>query len=868
MMKLHGFWAVLSLVTILVASLGPSALCQQSAYTRTFVDSAGVMTDEVAVPPSPPPPGYFQSPAAEPAIVTDSAVTLSTVCVYDWAYGCSAVSAGMMMGYYDRTGYNNMYAGPANGGVAPTANTTWGHHTWPSCDPDQDPFSHGECPFIASHQGIDGRNIPGYVDDYYTGYVCEATDPYVTAGRTQHTADCTGDFMGTSQNRWHMCDGATMFYYNSDNSAKSNYTACESSGYRDGCHGMRLFAESRGYTVTSNYNQRIYGYGGHSAGFTYDQFKAEIDAGRPVIIQLAGHTMLGYGYDSASTTIYICNTWDHSGHAMTWGSTYSGMAHQGVTVLHLGSIVIETPTFNPGPGVYPGPVSVAVSCATSGATIHYTTNGLAPTESDPVVASGGTVVIPQTGYLKAYAVKANMTDSAVKTALYGALVAAPTLSLAGGTYAYGTTVTMTSTTDGAEIHYTTNGVDPTTSDPIATGPVPLTQSCALKAKAFKTNWVTSATTTGNYTVVELLQTPTFDPVAGVYPGPISVTVGCANSGVTIHYTTNGLTPAESDPVIANGGTVTLTQTGYLKAMAMKAGCVNSSVKSALYGAQVAAPSMSLADGLYESGSTVMMASATDGAVIHYTTNGVEPAAGDPVATGPLELTHACALKASAFKANWVTSSTTTRNYSVCETMGMIDTKLQPNDVTLSCHDGIVSLALADAFFMETQDRVAGIRVNLAGHGFAVGTRVNVVGTLDTSGGERCIDAAYAYETGAGSIRPIYMRCRDLGGVDWFYNASNGAGQQGVISGGGPNNIGLLVRTSGSFAAMTSTRFKITDATGCEVECVVPEGVVIDPNWRYVGVTGVSGCESAGGSMIKRVLWVGGQAAIVPFQTAP
>jgi uncharacterized repeat protein (TIGR01451 family) len=69
-------------------------------------------------------------------------------------------------------------------------------------------------------------------------------------------------------------------------------------------------------------------------GFTYANFKAEIDAGRPVLIQLEGHTMLGYGYNDPST-IYIHDTWDYLDHSMTWGGTYGGMQHKGVTVLKL-----------------------------------------------------------------------------------------------------------------------------------------------------------------------------------------------------------------------------------------------------------------------------------------------------------------------------------------------------------------------------------------------------------------------------------------------------------------------------------------------------------------------------------------------------
>ena len=97
---------------------------------------------------------------------------------------------------------------------------------------------------------------------------------------------------------------------------------------------MRLFAESRGYTVTTNYNQYIYGYNGNTQGFTYAQYKAEIDAGYPVLIQLNGHTMLGIGY-SGTDQVIVHNTWDYSSHTMTWGGYYSGMLQYGVGVIHL-----------------------------------------------------------------------------------------------------------------------------------------------------------------------------------------------------------------------------------------------------------------------------------------------------------------------------------------------------------------------------------------------------------------------------------------------------------------------------------------------------------------------------------------------------
>ncbi len=43
---------------------------------------------------------------------------------------------------------------------------------------------------------------------------------------------------------------------------------------------MRLFLESRGYAVSSNYSQYILGHVSNTQGFA-KQYKEEIDAGRP-----------------------------------------------------------------------------------------------------------------------------------------------------------------------------------------------------------------------------------------------------------------------------------------------------------------------------------------------------------------------------------------------------------------------------------------------------------------------------------------------------------------------------------------------------------------------------------------------------------
>ncbi len=305
----------------------PGTIVSAKSYVvRTFVEN-GKQIDEIIVPGRPP-VGYraavAQAPEPNVAAGTNS---LTEVPAFDWSYGCSATSAAMMMGYYDRHGYPNMYSGPTNGGVCPLNNSVWGHTSYPG-------VTCGECPLSAAHQGIDGRATRGHVDDYWIDYNNPGPDPYISNGWAEHAwGECTADFMGTNQSKYGSSDGATTFYNYTDGSVLCDYSPGGSSW--DGCHGLRLFAQSRGYTVVSNCSQYIYGYNGNTKGFTFAQYCAEIDAGRPVLIQVSGHTMLGFGYNTTGNVVYLHDTWDYNDHSMTWGGSYSGMQHYGVVYFRL-----------------------------------------------------------------------------------------------------------------------------------------------------------------------------------------------------------------------------------------------------------------------------------------------------------------------------------------------------------------------------------------------------------------------------------------------------------------------------------------------------------------------------------------------------
>jgi hypothetical protein len=146
--------------------------------------------------------------------------------------------------------------------------------------------------------------------------------------------------MKTSQSAYGNKDGSTQFFTWTSSATPLTCSDMATNGISslDGTYGRKLFYEARGYTVTDCYNQKTENV--IAGGFSLAQFKAEIDAGRPVMINLfttgvGGHTIVGVGYDDASSTIYVHDTWDYSDHAMTWGTSYAGMALQSVSIVNL-----------------------------------------------------------------------------------------------------------------------------------------------------------------------------------------------------------------------------------------------------------------------------------------------------------------------------------------------------------------------------------------------------------------------------------------------------------------------------------------------------------------------------------------------------
>jgi hypothetical protein len=113
------------------------------------------------------------------------------------------------------------------------------------------------------------------------------------------------------------------------------------------------------------------------------------------------------------------------------GCDVSGLV-SGVQKAVLAATPITAPTFSPSAGTYSGNQTVVFSCATTGATIYYTTDGSTPTTASAVYSSPIMVAINGSSEtIKAIAVSSGGARSAVAVASYTITSGQPLFLFAG-----------------------------------------------------------------------------------------------------------------------------------------------------------------------------------------------------------------------------------------------------------------------------------------------------------------------------------------------------------------------------------------------------------------------------------------------------
>jgi len=208
---------------------------------------------------------------------------------------------------------------------------------------------------------------------------------------------------------------------------------------------------------------------------------------------------------------------------------------------------VETPYATPPSKDFTGSIDVTLKTDTSEATIYYTTTGADPTSSSTPYT--GPITLYTTTTIKFIAIKAGLNESFIVEETYTLTgstnptpPAQPTANPPAGPVASGTTVTLSTTTDGATIRYTTDGNNPTATTGTEGRTVTVNAAMTIKAIAVK-DGVSSDVLTASYTILP----------SGGLQSAITVTSSVDNNNA--EETSGTLRYAIKN--IANNGTITI-----------------------------------------------------------------------------------------------------------------------------------------------------------------------------------------------------------------------------------------------------------------------------------------------------------------------
>ncbi len=246
--------------------------------------------------------------------------------------------------------------------------------------------------------------------------------------------------------------------------------------------------------------------------------------------------------------------------------------------------VPTAPTVTPASGTYGTCVAVTVTNTSPGATLLYALGGYLPVLDPPnsfTKTYTTSVGINATNTFRARALANGCLSSPVArflTIQTPCTVSAPIITPATGVYEGSRLVSMSTSTAGATIYYTTGGNSPVIGNPLTrtyTGPFWLTTPGEITIKAIAVfNAIFSSQTINLYVLnnTTFAATPVFSPVAGNYVGATPVSISSTSPGAVLYWTNNGTTPVVGSPLTnLYTGPINVTSNAQLKAVAIAAG---------------------------------------------------------------------------------------------------------------------------------------------------------------------------------------------------------------------------------------------------------------------------------------------------------
>jgi len=320
------------------------------------------------------------------------------------------------------------------------------------------------------------------------------------------------------------------------------------------------------------------------------------------------------------------------------------------------------PTLSVAAGVYQKTQYVQVADTQSGATVYCTTDGTTPTKSSTLCSSGVTVTTTETVKAVAYAPGYSVSPVTSATYTIAPYAAMPVLSVPGGTYNTPQSVTITDSTQGAKIYYTTDQTTPTTSSTVYSSPVSITGVSYLQAIVVAPGYTQSFASTANY--VMTVGTPTFTTVGGL------MVISDVTPGAALFYTTDGSTPTSASTQYLVPIAITASKT--VKAIGIKRNYVNSAIGSGALSSTTGAPTaatpvFTVASGTYTVAQAVSITDTTSGAKIYYTTDGTAPTSSSTIYSGPITVSATETLEAIATASGYTNSAVASATYTISTT---------------------------------------------------------------------------------------------------------------------------------------------------------------------------------------------------------
>ncbi|HAW71767.1 MAG TPA: hypothetical protein DHD79_08780 [Firmicutes bacterium] len=166
------------------------------------------------------------------------------------------------------------------------------------------------------------------------------------------------------------------------------------------------------------------------------------------------------------------------------------------------------------------------------------------------------------------------------------------------------------------------------------------------------------------TFVAQVAAPEFTKAQGTYGYGLEVGLSCATPDAQIYYTTDGITtPSTTEGTLYDGTPLQLTQSTVIKAVAHKAGLVDSAVVTRVYTIKALTLVADLASGTYDCSVSVSLSTAADNMTIRYTLDGSAPTATHgTLYNGPVAIDQTLTLKAVAYSENVASSDVLIRDY--------------------------------------------------------------------------------------------------------------------------------------------------------------------------------------------------------------